>query len=194
MQPAAIRDQLRYEEQHAERELLLARRAGSAAAPGAARLRGELLTLTLGLAFAALSALATNIGFLLRHRGAVAAPAVDVHRPLRSAVGLFGQKWWTIGYLIDAVAYVLHVGAPSLVALSLVQAVLAGGLVIAAGCARRARRRRARMDIGARVGPPQHSAPDGSSARKSCQARSGPGPAVVPLPSARRLSGRDPGA
>ena len=53
----------------------------------------------------------TNIGFLLRHRGAVAAPDVNIRRPLRSAVGLFRQKWWTIGYLIAALAYVLHVGA-----------------------------------------------------------------------------------
>ena len=100
------------------------------AALGAARLRGDLLTLAVGLSLAALSALATNIGFLLRHRGAVAAPDVDVRGPLRSAVGLFRQKWWTIGYLIAALAYVLHVGALSLAALSLVQAVLAGGLVI----------------------------------------------------------------
>ena len=94
------------------------------------RLRGESLTLTIGLGLAALSALTTNIGFLLRHRGAVAAPDVDVRRPLKSAAGLFRQKWWTIGYLIAALAYVLHVGALSLAALSLVQAVLAGGLVI----------------------------------------------------------------
>jgi drug/metabolite transporter (DMT)-like permease len=88
------------------------------------------VSLILGLAMAALSALVTNVGFLLRHRGAVAAPDVDVRHPLRSAVGLFRQKWWTIGYLVAALAYVLHVGALSLAALSLVQAVLAGGLVI----------------------------------------------------------------
>lgn len=99
-------------------------------APGAAGLRGAPVTLTVGLGLAALSALLTNIGFLLRHRGAVAAPDVDVRRPLRSARGLFRQRWWTIGYLIAALAYVLHVGALSLAALSLVQAVLAGGLVI----------------------------------------------------------------
>ena len=100
------------------------------AALGAAGLRGTAVTLAFGLAMAAFSALLTNIGFLLRHRGAVAAPDVDVRRPLRSAAGLFRQKWWTIGYLIAALAYVLHVGALSLAALSLVQAVLAGGLVM----------------------------------------------------------------
>jgi drug/metabolite transporter (DMT)-like permease len=88
------------------------------------------LTLYVGLLLAALSALVTNVGFLLRHRGAVKAPDVDVRHPLHSAVGLFRQKWWTIGYLLAAVAYAFHVGALSLAALSLVQAVLAGGLVV----------------------------------------------------------------
>jgi drug/metabolite transporter (DMT)-like permease len=88
------------------------------------------VSLVIGLALAGLSALVTNIGFLLRHRGAVAAPDVDVRRPLQSAAGLFRQKWWTIGYVLAALAYALHVGALSLAALSLVQAVLAGGLVV----------------------------------------------------------------
>ena len=109
---------------------MLALRAGSVAAPWHTGSHGGSLTLALGLALAALSALVTNVGFLLRHRGAVAAPDVDVRRPLKSIAGLFRQKWWTIGYLVAALAYVLHVAALSLAALSLVQAVLAGGLVI----------------------------------------------------------------
>jgi drug/metabolite transporter (DMT)-like permease len=86
--------------------------------------------LLFGVALALASACATNVGFLLRHRGAVAAPAVDVRRPWRSAVGLFRSKWWTIGYVVAALAYALHVGALALAPLSLVQAVLAGGLVL----------------------------------------------------------------
>jgi drug/metabolite transporter (DMT)-like permease len=84
----------------------------------------------LGLALTLASAFATNIGFLLRQRGAVAAPEVDVRRPLRSAAGLFRSKWWTIGYGIAVVAYALHVGGLALAPLSLVQAVLAAGLVL----------------------------------------------------------------
>jgi drug/metabolite transporter (DMT)-like permease len=95
------------------------------------------MTLFLGLLLAGLAALATNVGFLLRHRGAVAAPDVDIRRPLRSAIDLFRQKWWTVGYIVAIVAYVLHVGALSLAALSLVQAVLAGGLVLLAVIAER---------------------------------------------------------
>ena len=83
-----------------------------------------------GLGCAVLSAFGTNLAFLYKHRGAVAAPDVDMRQPLRSAIDLFKSKWWTIGYLVAAVAYGLHVGALALAPLSLVQAVLAGGLVL----------------------------------------------------------------
>jgi len=86
--------------------------------------------LQIGLALTVASACVTNVGFLLRHRGAVAAPDVDVRRPLHSAVGLFRSKWWSIGYVCAFVAYGLHVGALALAPLSIVQAVLAGGLVL----------------------------------------------------------------
>jgi drug/metabolite transporter (DMT)-like permease len=83
-----------------------------------------------GLALALASAAASNLGFLMRHRGAVAAPDVDPRHPWRSAIGLFRSKWWTLGYLVAAVAYAFHVGALALAPISLVQAVLAGGLVL----------------------------------------------------------------
>ena len=95
------------------------------------------MTLWLGLALAALAAVAGNVGSLLRQRGAVAAPDVDVRHPLRSAIGLFRSKWWTIGYLVAFGAWGLHVSALSLASLSLVQAVLAGGIVFLAVLAER---------------------------------------------------------
>jgi multidrug transporter EmrE-like cation transporter len=95
------------------------------------------VTLFLGLVLAGLSALVTQVGFLLRHRGAVAVPDVELRHPLRSAIALFRSKWWTIGYALAIVAYLLHVGALTLAALSLVQAVLAGGLVVLAVVAER---------------------------------------------------------
>jgi len=95
------------------------------------------VTLFLGLLLAAVAALITQVGFLLRHRGAVEAPDVDVRRPLRSAAALFRSKWWTIGYALAIVAYACHVGALALAAMSLVQAVLAGGLVLLAVLAER---------------------------------------------------------
>lgn len=90
-----------------------------------------------GLALALACALVTNAGFLVRHRGAVAAPAVDGRHPLRSARGLFGSRWWTIGWLAAVAAWMLHVGALALVQLSVVQAVVSGGLVFLAVLAER---------------------------------------------------------
>ena len=47
----------------------------------------------LGILLALLCALATNVGFLLKHRGACAAPDVSLRHPVRSAVGLwYGWK------------------------------------------------------------------------------------------------------
>ncbi|HXO08019.1 MAG TPA: hypothetical protein VN880_08295 [Solirubrobacteraceae bacterium] len=85
-----------------------------------------------GLVLAVASALATSVAFLFKQRGAVAAPAVDGRHPLLSAAGLFRSKWWTIGWLIALFAWLLHVGALSLAPLSIVQAVLSGGLVFLA--------------------------------------------------------------
>jgi hypothetical protein len=91
----------------------------------------------LGLALALASAIGTNVAFLLKQRGAVAARAVDGRHPLRSAVDLFRSHWWAIGWLVALGAWVLHVGALSLAPLSQVQAVLAGGLVFLAVLAER---------------------------------------------------------
>jgi drug/metabolite transporter (DMT)-like permease len=88
--------------------------------------------LHVGLGLALLSAMTTQLGFLMRHRGAVEAPDVDMHHPWRSVVGLFRSKWWTLGYVVAAIAYAFHVGALALAPLSIVQAVLAGGLVVLA--------------------------------------------------------------
>lgn len=95
------------------------------------------MTLAAGLLLAGLSAAVSQVGFLLRHRGAVEAPDVNMHRPLRSAIDLFRSKWWTVGYALAVVAYLLHVGALTLAALSLVQVVLAGGIVLLAVIAER---------------------------------------------------------
>ncbi|MDP1849059.1 MAG: hypothetical protein Q8K79_14800 [Solirubrobacteraceae bacterium] len=86
----------------------------------------------MGLLCALLSALGTNLAFLLKYKGAVAAPDVDMRHPLRSAADLFRSKWWSIGWAVAVVAFALHVAALTLAPLSLGQAVLAGGLVFLA--------------------------------------------------------------
>src|ERR671922_2963804 len=87
------------------------------------------MTLELGIVLALLCALTTNFGFLLKHRGACAAPDVTLKHPLSSAVGLFRSKWFAIGMLVAVGAWVFHVGALALAPLSLVQALISGGLV-----------------------------------------------------------------
>ena len=88
------------------------------------------MTLHLGILFSLACALATNLGFLFKHRGACAAPDVTLAHPLRSAAGLFRSKWFTIGMLVAIVAWGFHVVAMALAPLSLVQAVISGGLVL----------------------------------------------------------------
>jgi len=91
----------------------------------------------LGLALALASAVATSLGFLFKHRGAVLAPPILVRHPLRSAAGLFRSRWFFVGWIVAVVAWGLHVGALSLAPLSIVQAVLSGGLVFLAVFAER---------------------------------------------------------
>jgi drug/metabolite transporter (DMT)-like permease len=91
----------------------------------------------LGLTLALASALGTNAAFLFKHRGAVLAPPIRVRHPLRSAADLFGSRWFAIGWMVAIVAWGLHVGALSLAPLSIVQAVLSGGLVFLAVIAER---------------------------------------------------------
>jgi len=83
------------------------------------------MNLILGIAFAAACALATNIGFLYKHRGACQAPAVDVRRPLWTARQLFSCKLFAIGFLIATGAWVFHVAAMAVAPLSVVHAVIA---------------------------------------------------------------------
>jgi drug/metabolite transporter (DMT)-like permease len=95
------------------------------------------LAVAVGLGCALLSALGTNLAFLFKHRGAVAAPDVDMRHPVRSAIDLFHSRWWSIGWGVAAVAFALHVAALTLAPLSIGQAVLAGGLVFLAVLAER---------------------------------------------------------
>jgi hypothetical protein len=96
------------------------------------------MTLLPGILLALACALTTNIGFLFKHRGACEAPAVDIRRPLRSARQLFSSKLFALGMLIAAGAWIFHVAAMAVAPLSLVQSVLAGGVVLLAVMAERA--------------------------------------------------------
>jgi len=95
------------------------------------------LTVGMGLLCALLSALGTNLAFLLKYKGAVAAPDIDMRHPLRSATDLFCSKWWSVGWGVAAAAFALHSVALTLAPISIGQAVLAGGLVFLAVLAER---------------------------------------------------------
>lgn len=87
------------------------------------------MTLQLGIALSLVCALVTNLAFLLKHRGACAAPDVEWRHPLRSALGLWKSKWFAIGMAVACTAWIFHVAALALAPLSVVQAVISGGLV-----------------------------------------------------------------
>jgi len=88
------------------------------------------MTVNLGILLALLCALATNFGFLWKHKGACAAPAVDWRHPIRSAIALYSSKWFALGMLVATGAWGFHVAAMALAPLSLVQTVISGGLVL----------------------------------------------------------------
>ncbi|MBV9310749.1 MAG: hypothetical protein JOZ73_07950 [Solirubrobacterales bacterium] len=95
------------------------------------------MTPALGIILALACAVATNVGFLFKYRGARAASAVDVRRPLATARALFGSRLFAIGMLVAACAWIFHVAAISVAPLSVVQVVLAGGVVLLAVMAER---------------------------------------------------------
>jgi len=84
----------------------------------------------IGLVLALLTAFGSVAGFLLKFRGAREAAAVDMRRPVRSTIALFSSPVYTIGILVALGSWGLHVGALALAPISLVQTVIAGGLVL----------------------------------------------------------------
>jgi drug/metabolite transporter (DMT)-like permease len=88
------------------------------------------LSVQVGLLLAVATALTSILGFLYKQRGAVQAPEVDFRRPVSSSLVLFRSGWYTLGIVIAMGSWGLHVAALSLAPISLVQSVIAGGLVL----------------------------------------------------------------
>jgi drug/metabolite transporter (DMT)-like permease len=95
------------------------------------------VTLNLGILLAFACAVATQLGFLYKHRGACAAPKVDIRRPLKTVKSLFSSRWFAIGMAVALGAWLLHVAAMALAPISVVQAVLSTGVVVLAVMAER---------------------------------------------------------
>jgi hypothetical protein len=95
------------------------------------------MNLIFGILLAFACALATNVGFLFKHRGACQVPAVEYLHPLRSAKALFTCKTFAFGFAIATGAWGFHVAAMSIAPLTIVQSVQAGGVVLLAIMAER---------------------------------------------------------
>ena len=90
------------------------------------------MTLQIGILLAFLCAVASNLGFFFKHRGAAECAKVDIRHPLRSAKALWTSSWFAIGMVVGGGGWALHVAAISFAPLSVVQVVLSGGVVLIA--------------------------------------------------------------
>jgi hypothetical protein len=88
------------------------------------------LSVQLGLLLALATAVASLLGFLLKHRGAIESPDVEWRRPISSSLRLFRSSAYALGMAVAMASWGLHVAALSLAPISLVQTVIAGGLVL----------------------------------------------------------------
>jgi drug/metabolite transporter (DMT)-like permease len=83
----------------------------------------------IGIALALVAALMANLAALLKHHGCQRVASIEIRRPLHSARGLLGSRWFAAGWGLAAAAWLIHVAALSMAPISIVQAVLAGGAV-----------------------------------------------------------------
>jgi multidrug transporter EmrE-like cation transporter len=84
----------------------------------------------LGLLLAVATAFASIVGFLYKQRGAAESAAIEWRRPVQTSLALFRSRWYTLGILIAMGSWGLHSAALALAPISLVQSVIAGGLVL----------------------------------------------------------------
>jgi drug/metabolite transporter (DMT)-like permease len=89
-------------------------------------------SLAIGLGLAAVCAVGTNFGWLVKHRGAQEIAPMRHRRPLRSIRVLFGSRRFAWGVIIASAAGLLHIAALAFAPISVVQAVLATGVVVLA--------------------------------------------------------------
>lgn len=87
-------------------------------------------TVLIGLLLALACAFGASLGGLLKQKGAIQTQDVDIRHPWQSAAALFRSKWFVVGWVTAAFAWLLHVGALALAPLSLGQAVISGGIVV----------------------------------------------------------------
>jgi len=88
------------------------------------------LSVQIGLLMSVATAFFAVVGFLYKHRGAVGSPPVEWTRPVSTSLALFRNRWYVLGIVIAIGSWGFHVAALALAPISLVQSVIAGGLVL----------------------------------------------------------------
>jgi hypothetical protein len=88
------------------------------------------LSVQIGLLMAVATAFFAVVGFLYKHKGAVGSPPVEWSHPVRTSLALFRNRWYVLGIVIAIGSWGFHVAALALAPISLVQSVIAGGLVL----------------------------------------------------------------
>jgi drug/metabolite transporter (DMT)-like permease len=73
---------------------------------------------------------ASVLGFLWKYKGAVGAPAVEWRSPVKSSLALLRSPWYALGMAVAMGSWGLHVTALALAPISLVQSIIAGGLIL----------------------------------------------------------------
>jgi multidrug transporter EmrE-like cation transporter len=84
----------------------------------------------LGLLMALATAFVSILGFLYKQRGAAAIPTIEWRSPMRAVSSLFSNRWFVLGIVVAMASWGFHVAALALAPISLVQSVIAGGLVL----------------------------------------------------------------
>ena len=84
-----------------------------------------------GLVLAVAASVALNGCYLLQHAGSREAGAVSLMRPLTTLSGLLGSRGWLAGAALGMAGWAMHIGALARAPLSLVQAFVSGGLILA---------------------------------------------------------------
>ena len=96
----------------------------------------------LGMLLAVAAAVALNGSYLMQHVGSSGGPAIDGRRPAATLLPLLRSRAWAIGAVAGMSGWILHIAAMREAPLSLVQACVSGGLVLAAPMAAIGLRRR----------------------------------------------------
>ncbi len=90
------------------------------------------MKIALALAITVVSACCVDLGDLTQYSVASKVPALSLRRPVASLRSLLGNYRWLAGIGLEAVGWLLYVGALALAPLSLVQAAAAGGIGVLA--------------------------------------------------------------